>query len=73
MDVLFKAQIHTQQAAQEYQCSVEFYRQTQENLDAARHQLSQTDQTTWQEYVHHANIQVVNRQRLFLGIIHCFI
>jgi hypothetical protein len=68
MDVLFKAQIHTQQAAQEYQCSVEFYRQT-----AARHQLSQTDQTTWQEYVHHANIQVVNRQRLFLGIIHCFI
>lgn len=45
-----EAQIDTQQAAHEYQDSVEFYHTAQENLTLAQIQKSQSDLKSWQEF-----------------------
>lgn len=62
--LFFKAQIDTQQAAHEYQDSVEFYYTAQENLTLAQIQKSQSDLKSWQEFFDQAKQKVKEKKNV---------
>ncbi|CAF1043382.1 unnamed protein product [Rotaria sp. Silwood1] len=58
-----EARLETRKAAQEYQNSVELYHTAKENLILAENKLSKSDNKTWQEYVNHINIKVIQTEQ----------
>ncbi|CAF2432574.1 unnamed protein product [Rotaria sp. Silwood2] len=58
-----EARLETRKAAQEYQNSVELYRTAKENLILAENKLSNSDNITWQEYVNHINMKIIQTEQ----------
>ncbi|CAF1514689.1 unnamed protein product [Rotaria sordida] len=58
-----EARLETRKAAQEYQNSVELYHTAKENLILAENKLSKSDNTTWQEYVNHITMKVIQTEQ----------
>ncbi|CAF2857966.1 unnamed protein product [Rotaria sp. Silwood2] len=58
-----EARLETRKAAQEYQNSVELYHTAKENLILAENKLSNSDNITWQEYVNHINMKIIQTEQ----------
>jgi len=53
-----QAQLDTQQAAQEYQYSVEVFHTAEENLRLAQNHVAKSNETSWEEYIACAQIKI---------------